>query len=329
MASAAALGLKTSPDLPENQRHDIVLIVPGRGVVVLEVKASSIPTADQVRILAERPPGEAIPVLVADQIPASVRVALNDSAVSWLDRRGHLRLTGDGLYIDADVPPVSRKTPERGITRDPITGRSGLAAAAALLLRPHDPMGVSEIARAAGLNPSSITRAMTSLADAHLVEHHGRGHYRSLVPELFWALADVWPRERTTVRWAMDPAPADDGLALAASDPGDSSWVAAGVRGALEWGAPLVTTADYPVELYVPDEQVIRRVAARHQGGTGSEVRLAVDPNGLVITNSFGKPSFAWPLAHPLFCALDLTASSRDREALDQWTPPQGFTRVW
>ena len=109
MASAAALGLETSPDLPENQRHDIVLIVPGRGVVVLEVKASSIPTADQVRILAERPPGGAIPVLVADQIPASVRVALNDSAVSWLDRRGHLRLTGDGLYIDADVPPVSRQ----------------------------------------------------------------------------------------------------------------------------------------------------------------------------------------------------------------------------
>lgn len=88
-------------------------------------------------------------------------MALNDSAVSWLDRRGHLRLTGDGLYIDADVPPISRKTPERRITRDPITGRSGLAAAA-LLLRPHDPMGVSEIARAAGLNPSSITRAMTS-----------------------------------------------------------------------------------------------------------------------------------------------------------------------
>ena len=329
MASAAALGLKSSPDSSDDQGHDVTLRVPGRGVVVLEVKASSIPTADQVRVLAERLRAGAIPVLVADQIPAAVRVALNDSAISWLDRRGHLRLTGDGLYIDADVPPLSRKTPERGITRDSITGRSGLAAAAALLLRPDDPMGVSEIARAAGLNPSSITRAMTSFASAHLVEHRGRGHYRALVPELFWALADVWPRERTTVRWAMDLASPDDGSAHAAFDPGDSNWVAAGVRGALEWGAPLVTTADYPIELYVPDEQVIRRVAARHQGGTGSEVRLTVDPNGLVIANSFGKPSFAWALAHPLFCALDLTASSRDREALEQWTPPEGFARVW
>ena len=83
MASAAALGLETLPDLPENQRHDIVLIVPGRGVVVLEVKASSIPTADQVRILAERPPGGAIPVLFVDRSPASVRVARSRVAGSW------------------------------------------------------------------------------------------------------------------------------------------------------------------------------------------------------------------------------------------------------
>jgi hypothetical protein len=47
------------------------------------------------------------------------------------------------------------------------------------------------------------------------------------------------------------------------------------------------------------------------------------------ITKSFGAPSLAWPLAHPLFCALDLTAASLDREALEQCTPPEAFARVW
>lgn len=329
IASADALGLEASHSRPGDPGPDLTLTVPGQGEIVLEVKATSIPTTELVHALATQVARGTTVVVVADQIPSGVRAALNQAGVGWLDRRGHLRLSGMGLYVDADVPSFSRAAPRRGIERDPIKGRSGLAAAAALLLRPDDPMGVSEIARVAGLNPSSITRAMASLSGAHLAERRGRGQYRALVPELFWALADVWPRDRFTVRWATHPEPSPDDLAHPAFDPGDSTWVAAGVRGALEWGAPLVATADYPIELYVPDEQVIRRVAVRHRGGTGSEVSLAVDPNGLIITDSYGKPSFAWPLAHPLFCALDLTASSRDREALEQWTPPEEFTRVW
>ena len=329
MASAGALGLDASRSRRGDAGAYFVLALPGQGELVLEVKATAIPSTDLLQALGARVAGGAKVVVVADQVSSGVRDALNQAGVGWLDRRGHLRITGDGLYIDAEVPPCSRGARPRTIERDPIKGRSGLAAAAALLLRPDDPIGVSEIGRSAGLNPSSITRAMASLAGGQLAERRGRGRYRALVPELFWALADAWPRDRTTVRWAMHPETSPDGLAHPAFDPGDSSWVAAGVRAAVEWGAPLVATADYPIELYVPDALVIRRIAARHQGGTGSEVSLAVDPNGLVIANSFARPSFAWPLAHPLFCALDLTVASRDREALEQWTPPEEFARVW
>ena len=121
----------------------------------------------------------------------------------------------------------------------------------------------------------------------------------------------------------------DDGLAHPLADSGDASWVAAGVRGALEWGAPIVATSDLPVDLYLPTDRDVRRVAARHAGGEGTEVRLAADPNGFVRRDARQVSGLAWPLALPLFCALDLTASARDREALDQWTPPEPFTRVW
>jgi hypothetical protein len=295
---------------------------------------------------------------VADQIPSAIRTTLNEAAIGWLDRRGHLRLTGEGVYLDADVPRLSRKAPQSGIERDPIKGRSGLAAAAALLFRPDDPMGVSEIARVAELNPSSITRAMTSLASANLAERHGRGRYRALVPELFWALADVWPRESEVLE-LNQPSLEQDRLGMNTSHPDEVGWSVAGERGAVAWGAPLVLTADYPIVFYVPNMQSTRvakllaaegsvsgsRSGAKSRSESGSRsgsrsrsaagldaraaIRLAVDPIGLVTMRRHLAPGYHWPLAHPLFCALDLTASSRDREALGQWTPPEGFTRVW
>ena len=209
----------------------------------------------------------------------------------------------------------------------PIQGRSGLAAAAALLRIPAQPIGVSEIARIAGLNPSSISRAMTAIVDAQLAERRGRGEYRPLVPELFWALADVWPREYVTVRWAGPPDVNE--LRSAHRDLSGPGWAQAGVRGAIAWSAPLVATADYPPHWYVPDEREVRRLAALHENGTGDAWQLSADPIGLITNTRFGNDAIGWPFAHPLFCALDLTASARDREALEQWNPPEGFTRVW
>lgn len=328
VGAGAALSLEIGRPRSENGGSDLVLTLPGRENIVLEVKAVSIPTVEQVRALAERATGRAISVLVADQIPAAIRTMLNDAAIGWLDRRGHLRLTGDGIHVDADIPRLSRKAPHRGIERDPIKGRSGLAAAAALLLRPDDPIGVSAIARIARLNPSSITRAMTALADAQLAERHGRGQYRALVPELFWALADAWPRDSVTLRWATPPE-RDDRLLLRNDDLEMPGWVAAGVPGAVAWGAPLAATADFPVHLYAPDQRLVREATLLHEGGAGNEAMLSVDPIGLITHGRYHAGSLTWAVAHPLFCALDLTISSRDREALEQWTPPEGFARVW
>jgi hypothetical protein len=324
-AAAAAVGLASAPSVGAGS-PDLTFTLPDGGRVPVHVKAASIPTAEQARQAVAAGPHAGHPVLVADQVSAATRELLNEAGVGWLDRRGHFRFVVPGVFVDADVPAQPRRGPS--VPSEPISGRSGIAAATGLLLRPDDPIGVTEAAEIAKLNPSSITRALGSLVDAHLAERKGRGRYRALLPELFWAVADVWPRRQVPIRWSGDPGPWSDASGRAAYDPGDSSWVAAGVRGALVWGAPLVVTADYPTELYVPDEQVIRRVAARHLGGSGPEIALSVDPNGFVTHRAYNA-SFAWPVADPLFCALDLTRTSRDREALEQWTPPEGFTRVW
>jgi hypothetical protein len=320
------LEIRSGPGTGDSARFDLAVVVPGGDEIPVNVKAMAVPTVAQARALAHGTERGGVTVLVADQISSAVREALNHEGIAWFDRRGHIRFVYNGVFIDRDVMPQPRHVMS-GTTRVPINGRSGLAAAAALLRNPARPIGVSEIARVAGLNASSITRAMTAIVDAHLAERRARGQYRPLVPELFWALADVWPREGVTIRWAG--APDIEELPSGERDLSQPGWAEAGVRGAMAWNAPLVATSDYPRHWYVPDEHEVRRLATLHENGTGEAWQLSADPIGLITNERFGSDVMGWPFAHPLFCALDLTASARDREALDQWNPPEGFTRVW
>jgi hypothetical protein len=328
LRAAQDLGLQARIQ-PRGTTHqaDLQLTSPRGASVRVEVKGMALASAERVRELSRRTRAGVSIVVVADQIPAAIREQLNGAGIGWFDRRGHLRLVADGVFIDADVAPQTRRAEKGGDTLRPINGRSGLAAAAALLLRPDDPLRVSEVARIAGLNPSSITRALTSIVDAHLAERRGRGEYRPLTPELFWALADVWPRESVTIRW--DGPPDVTELLSAHPDVSQPGWAEAVLRGAIAWGAPLVATADYPRHWYVPTEREIRRLAVLHENGAGDAWQLSTDPIGLVAATRPGLLPADWFVAHPLFCALDLTASARDREALEEWTPPDGFTRVW
>jgi hypothetical protein len=325
-AREVGLELYSGPGTGDAARFDLSVAVPGGDKIRVDVKAMAVPTVAQTRTLTDGAEPGVVPVLIADQISSAVREVLNQAGVAWFDRRGHIRLVSDGVFIDRDVMPQPRYVMP-GTPRMPINGRSGLAAASALLRNPERPLGVSEIARIARLNASSITRAMTAIVDAHLAERRGRGEYRALVPELFWALADVWPRESVTIHWAGPPDVEE--LLSARRDLSKPGWAEAGVRGAIAWNAPLVATADYPRHWYVPDERELRRLTTLHENGNGDAWQLTADPIGLITNERFGNDAMGWFFAHPLFCALDLTASARDREALDQWNPPGGFTRVW
>lgn len=323
LATCDALGIAAS-DL---QAHGSdVEIRPGGSGVTVEVRAAAVPTMGQLHRLLADEQGPHHIVVVADQLSEALRDEIDRAGAGWLDRRGHFKLTAPGLWVDADTPAIPRR--ETGpATLDAIRGRSGLAAASALLLRPDHPPGPSEVARHAGLDPSSISRSLASLADVHLAERVGRGRYRPLVPELFWALADAWPRHTVAVRW-KDVLGESDPLGLWRTDR-SVGCALAGVRGAVAWGAPLAATADYPLHIYAPTEEMIRQAKLVNEDGRGTEVHFSVDPVGYVTADRYESIDPHWWTAHPLFCALDLAASSRDREALEQWNPPEGFTRVW
>lgn len=345
----SAFGLTARPDAGSLSAVEVV--VPSGAPCRVEVFAVAVATTG----LAERLRDEAVKgpvVVVADRISAPVRAELTGAGVGWFDRRGHLRLVEGGVFIDADVSADGRPAIGRP-TGSAVRGRAGLAAAFALLLRAGDPLSLSEIARFAGLNASSLTRALVALAESQLVEPVGRGRYRPLIPELFWALSEVWPRDHAVVNVPLQTLddsrlPVGDDLAL----PG---WVVGGARGAVSWGAPLVLSGDYPAKVYVPDAATLRtamvllerpaesRSGSRSGPRRGSMSRsrsdneaslqkvmaVALDPTGLVTRFRYRHGDQRLALAHPLVCALDISHAARDREALDRWTPPEGFERVW
>jgi hypothetical protein len=102
--AVAAAGFSTSPPAPDAMRADLVVTAPDGRSFEIKITATSVATAEQVdRIRHWRGEG-VVPILVADEVPAAVRRDLDDGNVSWLDRRGHLRLTAPGLFVDAAVP---------------------------------------------------------------------------------------------------------------------------------------------------------------------------------------------------------------------------------
>jgi len=319
-----AVGLAASVEPSDGRGADLAVGLASGKVLLIDVKAAAIPTDRQLSAI--QPCGDRVTVVVADQLSAAQRAAIESQHAGWFDRRGHLRLVTGDVFIDTDVAPAPRRqgTSEAG---RPIAGRSGMAAAVALLLHPNNAPGPSAIARRSGLNQSSISRAMRRLADHHLADRVGPGRYEPLVPDLFWVLADAWPRDTETVRWKGRIGESDP-LGLWRLDQ-ESGCALAGVRGAVAWGAPLVATADYPLHVYVPSVELIRQIQLVNEGGQGVEVQFGVDPVGYLTTERFLDIDRDWWTAHPLFCALDLAAASRDREALDAWNPPVGFTRVW
>jgi len=272
-------------------------------------------TGERARGLLEREhprPGDVF-FVVADRITTDARTALNDAGWSWLDRRGRLHLRAPGVRVDADVdvaPASARSRP-----RAPIAGRGGIAVAYWLCAHRGDRVSPTGHAPALGLAPSTVSVSMQRLAEAGLVEG-GTG----LFPELFWELAAVWRTHRSWLASAPDPDHHHQ------PDPGGTRWCRTGTAAAAAYGAPVVTSAGGPVELYVPgpvDVTIgVRRYGAAERGA-GAAV-LAVAPATPVVRADPSKPALVidgWPAAPVLAVALDLAQDrARGREILGEWS---------
>jgi hypothetical protein len=279
----------------------------GREVLVTVDHAGTLRTGD----VGAAPDGGTNRVIVADLVPQSVRSLLASAGINWLDRRGHLHLVTDDIWIDADVPPTPRTRMSSG--RRAVAGPAQIAVATAHLLGWQP--GVRELARRVSLSAAAISKARAGLVAAGLITSAGE----PAVPELFWALADAW-----TITWTdLDKAP-----------PPAPTLVLTGTVAAVELGAPLIANADWPLEIIGRDPHAVDRAIYRagvRNAGAPPPARIGLAPTPLVtdpeLTTEHTPSGFA--LAHPLFVALELAQDpARGAEALESWHPA-GFDRVW
>ena len=189
-------------------------------------------------------------VVVADRIPGWARARLSAASVSWLDRRGHLRLVGRGLFIDAQVD-ADRRSP--GAPPEGIRGRAGLAYAAAALLAEGPAPGIRSVARSAGLSAPSVSVAAAAIRRAGLLDGSGAG-----APELFWALADAWRPTFVSLGGRLaELAPASERLGIG-GPPSSAGWALTGWPAAAALGWSLEVDLAQPPQLYVPSAASLR-----------------------------------------------------------------------
>jgi hypothetical protein len=256
-------------------------------------------------------------LLVADRLLASGRAALDRLGWSWLDLRGHLRLVGPGVHVDADVPPF-RERPAR--TRA-LSGVAGVEVACELMLAAGSGASVRSLARAVGRAPSTVSEVLKALRAEDLLTPDGE----VVVPDLFREVAAVWPpADLATV---AVPAPGDATLArslrLGLDDVAASGWALTDTMAAAAYGAPVVVASGHPHDFYVPDKVTFRRAKALlplQDAAPAATIRVAPVP--AVCTRRRDAGTTEWPVAHELFVALDLAQDAgRGQEILEQWTP--------
>lgn len=338
---AADLGLAVVSADPVGA-PDIVLLNMDDRTVLVELKRLSAPTLAQVTRLVTDSEAlsrrGALPLLVADSVPGAVRAELRSHGWGWLDLRGHLHLAGQGVFVDADVRPVTRR-PDRA---DAFSGSVGLEVACSLLLDPDARHGVRDLARRLARSPSTVSEVLSVLREQGLLASDGT----ALLPDLFWETARAWrPRE---VPLSDLPRPGAGsvnavlqlGLDDIETTPG---WALTGTLAAAMYGARVAARSDHPPDFYVPSREALRRAARLLGVAIDSDHRLAavsvapvsaacarrVDPASREA-KAWASATESWPLAHPLFVALDLARDpGRGREILDSWQPPQPWRRVW
>jgi hypothetical protein len=93
------------------------------------------------------------------------------------------------------------------------------------------------------------------------------------------------------------------------------------------YGAPVAFRSGRVLDFFVPEQSVVRRTS-NLLGGAGSTTEAAATlrmppvPAATASRIDLATNELGWPLAHPLFVALDLALDvGPGREILQAWTP--------
>jgi hypothetical protein len=327
-AALRSAGLSVSAPGANDEPADLVVDVGGVPIAV-ELDVASTVTPGSLHD-APHGYGEHAHLLVADRIVAAARDILKEHGGSWLDLRGHLHLSGPGVLVDIAVPATEKPTTTGA---DPFTGKVALEVACSMLLSPGESASVRRLARELHRSPSSVSTVLASFRRAQLVDSQGI----PVTPELFWETASAWKPATTLVARlpAIDDPAVSEALRTGWNDPSDSvGWALTDAMAAADYGAPIGVRENHPPDFYVPDETTARRAAALLGSPPSSQARAATIRTAPVPQicrmRTPPTPGGQWPLAQPLFVALDLANDpGRGREVLDGWDPPEGTVRVW
>jgi DNA-binding transcriptional ArsR family regulator len=326
----AQLGVQARPVVGTPDEGIDLVMEPG-GVPV-QVKHRVLVT-DEVarRLLIERlGPSDSLLLVVGDRVTETARRLLIEHRAGYYDLRGHLALRSASVVIDADVEPLS----ERAERTHALSGAAGLEVATALLMEPTAGAAVRELARRLGRSASTVSEVLSALRGSGLVDDR----HRVEGTELFWQVADRWPAKR--VYLARLPMPGSDAtitqpLRLGLDDAENTTgWALTDSAAAAVYGAPLAMRTDQLQDFYLPDHVTVRRATTLLGASSPSQARCAVRVAPVRAACSrrvdLVNNPFEWPLAHPVFVALDLALDAgRGREILSAWTPAERWARVW
>ncbi len=250
-------------------------------------------------------------IIVADRISKAARAHLSRSGLAWLDRRGHLWIRTDGIFVNAEVQP-STGPPARRVVE--IFKGTGLDVALGLLRYPFESQGVNQLAREIGRSPGRVSEILTALRSDGLIGSDNL----PIIPELFWTVAEEWKPRWTPIPSSPPPEPPE-------------RYLLTGTSGALALGVPLVAgVAGTRPRLYVADDVDLATVVGAYgsaSGWTGSEVAVCPSRYGFAWKSSAHGDGYL--VANQLVVALDLAQDrARGREILESWDPKES-TRVW
>lgn len=336
-----AVGLQARLAESPDSHADIVVRTPDGRKVLIQTKYRTLASPDglprQLEQYArdlrrlETLEGEAVVgVLVADRVTAAARAVLQEAGWGWLDLRGQLHIAAPGTYVHADIPPL------RGheASTDPFAGRAGLEVSVELLLNPSGSVGVRSLASRIGRAPSTVSEVLARLRSANLID----SKQHPIIPDLFWSLASAWrPTSADTNSLpSMGDQPLLEALRVGPGRDAAAGWALTDTAAAAIYGAPVGARKDHPPDFYVPDMRTLRRAtqvlgAAADPRTRAATLRVApVAAACLDRVRDTHSPDNQWPLARPLFVALDLAQDpGRGREILDQWNPPEPWAHVW
>lgn len=327
----AQLGITARPldDEPGERR---VELDPAGVACTVAIARRSLVTADIAeRLLAEPTSPDDSLLVVADRVTSAARTTLTSRRSGYLDLRGRLAVRMDHLVVDADVLPMQA----RAVRTKALSGKVGLEVATALLLQPRRPSSVRGLARELQRSASTVSEVLTALRREHLIDDNNAVSDS----RLFWMVAERWRTPRVnlaTVPPIDDPSvtvPLQVGLGDVEHQAG---WALTDSAAAVAYGAPIALRAETTLDFYVPDQLVVRRAAtllgaANANDHARATVRVAPVPAVVRQRRRRGDGEDAqWPLAHPVFVALDLAQDAgRGREILNAWQRDDHLSDVW